>query len=62
MALSHYTKIAFVRGLGISACYLDINARAIQHPQVYGVLGVGIRSPPDSLHMGKRGGGSLVLA
>jgi hypothetical protein len=38
MALSGHTKTAFVRGLGMSACYLDINARAIEDPQVYGVL------------------------
>jgi hypothetical protein len=53
MALSDHTKIAFVRGLDVSACDLDINARAIEDPQVYGALG-GIRSPPDSLHMGRR--------
>jgi hypothetical protein len=37
----------------VLATYVDINARAIEDPQVYGALG-GIRSPPDSLHMGRR--------
>jgi hypothetical protein len=48
MALSDHTKIAFVRGLGTSACYLDIldiNARTIDGPQLYGLWSPRVEYP-----------------